>query len=178
GYAKIVCNGATAYAYTDAQGNFLYAYPCVLSPANFTITGYNLNLNLQSTPAVFNNASSPLAAGALEACNNLTEYIQYTLDGENFLEIDPNASYFAPSTNVYGPSTNIYFGFANNAQTGTFPMSYFYASQDTTTSTTVTTTLTQFGNTGEPIIGTFDGSFLDAGGASHTVSGSYRVIRD
>ncbi len=178
GYAKIVCNGVTNYAYTDAQGDFMFAFPCVLSPANLTITGYNLSLALQTTPVVFNNASSPLATGALEACDNLTEYIQYTIDGQDYLDTNPLGSYDPPTTAIYGGSTNIYFGFANNGQTGTFPMSHFYASQDTTSNTNVSTTLTQFGNVGDPIIGTFGGSFQDISGGNHTVSGSYRVIRD
>ncbi len=180
GYARIECGNAVGYAYTDANGNYSYTFPCVIAPANVTVKGYDLDLLFETQPETVANATSPLVVNDLEACDNLAEFFQYNLDGQDFFSADPQGYYQAPQTFIYGDIPFYYnIQFSNNAQTGTFQVPYYSFGQDSIGVTTnINTTVTEFGNVGQPIIGTFGGTYTDFGGATHTVSGSYRVLRD
>lgn len=177
GYARISSNGVTGYAFTDNDGKFTHTFVCLPSPADVTVTGYNTALLLQSAPETFTNAVSPLATGNLETCNTLTEFIQYLLDGVSFVDADPAIEYWAPYTNIYGGQTPFFISFSNNAQTGDFPVLGFSVGQDSIGTPNITTTVTEFGNPGEHVIGSFNGTYQDVQGNNHTVSGSYKVLR-
>lgn len=191
GYARIDLAGVFYTAFTDANGDFeLNTVYCSANPAaNGTLNGYDMTNLLESGPQNFSVGAGSVDLGNIHVCNALSEYIQYTLDGQDFLKVDPGGVVYSDSLPAMGSFTYLHspdsiqgvmaaLEFHNNGQTGTFPLTYLnvnnlYANPPGTVSTTVTAT----GNVGDLIIGTFGGDF-QVNGVPHTVSGSYRVIRD
>jgi hypothetical protein len=82
---------------------------------------------------------------------------------------------------VFNPQSGISLSFKNDNQVGTFPLTNFWVAQVNVSQPPVglTTTVTSAAlSVGDIIEGEFGGTFLDVFGASHSVMGSYRVVRD
>jgi hypothetical protein len=185
GYALLYVGARSVSAFTESDGTFAMNFiACDLTAAS-SLRGYDLTALLESAPQNVNLSDSPIDAGDLSACVALEEYVQYTLDGQNFTQVEPNGGkdgslVFIQTTIDSSQTTQrINFSFNANTPTGVFPLSYlnvnnFYSQNPST----VTTELTSFGNVGEPMIGTFSGTFQNSTGTAHTISGSYRVNRD
>lgn len=190
GYAKINVDGVEAAVFTDQAGKFTMNLLNCSNSASGTVTGYDLTNLLESGPLTFSIDTNNIDLGPVEICNSLSEYIQFTIDGQSFTKIEPLGQVYPDSLPAGGNVTNlsaydtaqvsaIYMIFKNNEQTGTFPLSALYVNNlQAVPASTVSTTVTAFGNVGDPIIGTFSGSFQDANSTNHTISGSYRVIRE
>ena len=190
GYARIDFAGDFYAAFTDADGVFeLNAVYCSANPATGTLNGYDLTNLLESGPQNFSISGGSVDLGDIQVCNALSEYIQYTLDGQDFINLNPHGNVTVDSLPGMGSITTvssfdslqnnfIHFQTHNNNQTGTFPLTYLIVNNlQADPPGTVSTTVTATGNVGDLIIGTFGGDF-QVNGAPHTVSGSYRVIRD
>jgi len=188
GYVKIELADSKHFLFPGANGQFEYTFVgCGSSSLTAEVTGYDLTNLLESAPAAFSTPPNTANVGSLVVCSTLTEFIQYTIDGQSFTKIDPFAGadqVLAFIASQQDSSQNIPYlqmTFANSGQLGTFPLLSLSVNQyaaDLQASNTLTTTVTTYGNPGGLIIGTFGGNFQDFVGASHTISGSYRVIRD
>lgn len=154
------------------------------SSGSATIIGYDLDNLTESDPKTIAFPPSPADAGDIQVCTTVAEFIQYKLDGADFTILNPGGVYISPRTSLYGdgPGGYINLDFNNNNQTGTYPVNNIYVNGLSTDSLNavinLNTTVTATGNLGEPIIGTFSGSFQANNGNTHTLSGSYRVNRD
>lgn len=193
GYAKVQIGDNIYTAFSDQDGTFeVNAINCDNSAAG-SATGYDLTNLLESAVQNFDINTSTIDLGNIQACSALSEYIQYTLDGQNFTLIDPAGYIYSDSSGTGNTQValsafdslqlnGMYLTFGNNNnQTGTFSMLAFYVNGFETfpaQAANVTTILTATGNVGDLIIGTFSGNFVDTNGISHTISGSYRVLRD
>lgn len=194
GYSKVQIGNNIYAAFTDQDGSFeVNAINCDNNTTG-SVIGYDLTNLLESPLQNFNINSNTIDLGDMQVCSTLSEYIQYNLDGQNFTLIDPNGGIYPDSSGggnntqvalskFDSLSTNgIYLTFGNNNnQTGTFSMQSFFVNGFETfpaQAANVTTILTDTGNVGDLIIGTFSGTFVDTNGGSHTITGSYRVIRD
>lgn len=182
GYVRIQAIGGVQYFdFTDDNGHFSYTFYCPPPSGNLSVVGYDMEEALQTAPLSVNSNLLPEDVGELAACDNVQEFIFLTLDGEDFSFFEPTASYSAPNTWAYAFAGNkfVNFGFANNGQTGEFPITYFATEVDSlNTPPDITTNVSAFGDVGEPVIGTFGGTYQSNNGASHTVSGSYRILRE
>ncbi len=192
GYVKIVYQLQTYIRFTDANGNFeLNILTCNNTASTCDISVYDVTNLLESNTQTFNIQNNNLDAGDIQVCNGLSEFIQYTLDGQSFTKIDPSCGIESDSmpngvfyTQIAASDSNSFgfnMTFKSNNQAGTFAIDWIYIAPfeiniaSSNLSTKVTTAPT---NVGDPIIGTFGTSFKDLNGASHTLSGNYRVTRD
>ncbi|MFN0215773.1 MAG: carboxypeptidase-like regulatory domain-containing protein [Saprospiraceae bacterium] len=187
GYVKIEQGNEKRFLYPNSNGQFEYVMAaCNNDPQTGQIVGYDLTNLLESAPAAFSTPPNTVNVGSIVTCTTLSEYIQYNLDGQNFTKISPYAWTNSGLTTQIGSedstATWIGFTFDNNEQTGLFPLTWLTANNllfDTQLPNTLITNVTTFGaNQGDLIIGTFGGNFQTSGGASHTINGSYRVIRE
>ena len=174
------------FMFAKADGSFEYvAVLCDNSIQTSSLVGYDLTNLLESEPVAFAIQSNMLNVGNITVCNALTEYIQYTLDGQSATKLSPFASISFTSTQIGSEdstSTSININIGSVGQTGIFPIIGLKANNvffDTQLPNSLSTNVTTFGpNQGDLIIGTFGGNFQSTGGINHTVSGSYRVIRE
>ncbi len=194
GYAKITLAGLNPIvAYTNANGEYQQMITsCGTIPASGEVIGYDLDNLTESAVQNFAINSGVVNLADLTACTTLSEFIQYTLDGQLTIMADPSGWCIQDSFPSTGYLTSISadasqkfinIGFYSPAiQTGVFPVTQLSVSgnfdvdiQQSNLNTTVTGAAI---NAGDFIIGTFDGTFQDFLGGSHTLSGSYRVKRD
>ncbi|MFC0604134.1 hypothetical protein [Winogradskyella pulchriflava] len=170
----------------------------------FTIKGSDY-VNLQTTDSINYTFTTPVTdVGIITACNSITEFIQYTIDGENALFISENitANFYADSPNTSAPSIDIYGN--NNGQGNCF---YLFSRLDDTnyegtydnldwndvndtgfniteclnisdTNNNIIYNLTTLGDVGEYIDINFGGTYEDFNGNSHSINGTIHVIRD
>ena len=185
GYVKVEIGSNRLLLYTDANGDFSRAVNNCGNNTSGTATGYDLSNLLESTPLPFSIGGSSVSLGNIQACNALTEYIIYNLDGQSFTQLNVSGSVFSGSTFLSSSDSLvqqfIQFSFTNNNQTGSYPLDFIFVNGVEAGNQAlggVLTDVTEAGNVGEPIKGTFGGSFNAPNGNNHTISGSYRVIRD
>ncbi|MFN0216676.1 MAG: carboxypeptidase-like regulatory domain-containing protein [Saprospiraceae bacterium] len=185
GCVKIELGGSKRFLYPAANGQFSYAMiDCSNDPQTGEVVGYDLTNLLESAPVAFSTPPNTLHVGSLSVCTALTEFIQYTLDGQSVTKLSPFGGLEGITTEIGSEdstATWININFDNNGQIGTFPITWLQAidvSLDTQLPHTLLTNVTAYGPQGDLIIGTFGGNFQSPSGASHTVSGSYRVMRD
>jgi len=189
GYAKVKVGDVVIVAFPEQDGTFEIEVVDCDNSSSGSIIGYDLTNLLESATQNFNIAGNAVDVGDIQVCNALSEYIQYNLDGQNFILLDPNGvlngnngdQVTLSKFDSIGQVGSIWMAFNNNHQTGTFPLAAIYVNGLETLSDqadNITTVLTGLGNVGDPIIGTFGGSFQAVNGSNHTISGSYRVIRD
>ncbi|MDA9875337.1 carboxypeptidase-like regulatory domain-containing protein [Flavobacteriaceae bacterium] len=168
--------------------------------ASISITGYDFD-NLQSTGEINYTLTSPeTELGNLSACNNVEEFIQYSID-------DGQIEYIVSNINVSVQSDFIDIQYFDNDQSWdtcfwirgnldsnypNFEGMYSFNYQDTglfftescpvypsEVNNEITFNLSSFGNSvGEYIDINFGGNYEDNQGVSHTISGVIHVKRD
>jgi hypothetical protein len=193
GYAKVSWGPLTRVAFTDGNGDFTFNFiDCLGTPTSGSIIAYDLDNFLESTAQTFTTPPLTVTFGDIAVCNALTEFIQYTLDGQQYTHIDGAASlwpqdsmpvtqYLTQIVSADSMQQFIQFSFINNNQPGSFALTNFFVAPfelDMSVNPNLTTTVTTAAaNVGDPIIGTFGTNFVDLQGNPHTISGSYRVNR-
>lgn len=194
GYAKISLGGFNSViAFTNANGEFQQMYTsCGTLPQSGSAIGFDMDNLTESAVENFAINSGAVNLGDLTVCTALSEYIQYTLDGQLYTLTDPsgwclpdsfpNTGYLTSMWSQGNGAQSISIGFNSpSIQTGDFTLSQFQISsfdvnlQQSSLNTNVTAVAL---NPGEIIMGTFGGTFQDFTGANHTINGSYRVKRD
>ena len=188
GYVKVAFASETEhYFFADEDGSFDFvAVGCDNAPKTGMLTGYDLTNLLESNAISINTPPNTIDLGNLMVCNAVTEYIQYTLDGQSFTNIDPFGALNTTTTILATQqdsllNLSLHMTFQNSGQLGKFPVISLNVNQFDLyplSGNTVTTTVTAYGNKGDNITGTFDGNFKDINGGNHKISGSYRVLRE
>jgi hypothetical protein len=186
GYVKVDLDGSKRFIFPNASGQFKYAVVrCNAGAATGKVTGYDLAQLLESNPAIFSTPPNAVDLGNLTVCSSLSEFLQYTIDGQTFTKVDPFAgldvNICSISSNDSLPGNQIRFNFISNGQTGNSPINSLTVNDiqlNGQSGNTLTTSVTAFGPLGDLIIGTFTGNFLDVNGTNHSLSGAYRVVRD
>ena len=169
----------------------------------FVIKGIDY-LNLQSTGQISYTFTSPLTnIGTLNACNSITEFIEYTIDDGERVFIHENISlyFYSSSPNYNNRARLLIHGHINDQigvsfdgilsdvpYEGTYD-SYDYSDDDTgfrlsfremitQGNKSIHYNLTNFGAYQEYIDINFSGSFNDVDGNSHQIIGVVHVLRD
>jgi hypothetical protein len=188
GYVNIQLDNQSWAAFTDANGVFsVKDFRCDTATSMGILTAFDLTNLFQSEEQMFSVPPDSVALGDITVCDTLNEFIIYTLDNVDYVRVAPTSglldtlgvtSTFVTAFNLQDVIT---LAFNNGSQTGTYPLSNFWVGQinvaqpPTGLSTTVTTAAP---NVGDILEGTFGGTFLDFFGIPHSISGSYRVVRD
>lgn len=159
-------------------------------------TGYDItNLKSSQAQTYTITGKTSLDLGKIEVCDDLAEYILFSVDGiptlavfptsglqGQFLSINsgantPDSSYLNINLNATGPGTytptSMEASSYDPANGGTFAVGYCQGCPD------MEVTITSFGNVGELIIGSFSG--MMGGNPSNPqipVTGTFKVIRD
>ncbi|WP_422105935.1 carboxypeptidase-like regulatory domain-containing protein [Winogradskyella sp.] len=203
GYVQLTYGNQT---FTDVVSNGTFEIDVLrCSDTNtFTIKG-NDYTNLQSTNDISYTFTTPLTdIGTISACNTVTEFIQFAIDGADtvFLLDNISASFYAESPNFPGPTIDI---FASSDQTECFYMygvlnepdylgtydSYAFNGETGDTgffigeclsvsneNNNISYSLSALGEVGEYIDINFSGSYEDWDGNPHTITGVVHVLRD
>lgn len=187
GYVKVIVDNITLTGFTDTAGVFsVQAVRCDTSMVEGKAIAFDLDNLLQSEEQVFNVPPDSIALGDITVCDTLNEFIMYTLDNQDFVKVDPSAlvldslGFYTFVTALNGLDV-ITLSFKNDNQTGTFPLTNFWVGQINVAQPPVglnTTVTTVPLSVGDVIEGEFSGTFKDFFGLSHTIQGTYRVIRD
>jgi len=152
--------------------------------------------NLQTTDSISYNFVSPITnVGNLTACNEITEFISYQIDGGTTILFLENVSGYLISNGAGTPlrleisgydqqqnSILIYQTGLSGLDLGTYTtneysiegtLGYIHSGM----TNTISFNLNSFGNVGEFVDMTFNGTYTDQNG-SHTLNGVAHVIRD
>ena len=124
---------------------------------------------------------STIDFGSLPVCD-LVEFVAFNFDGENYQGTAPSAFVDGGYTFIQESSLDLLLVFPDTLA-GTSPidleLSSFPGYDVSNISTSdLSTNITTFGQVGDFILGTFGGVFEDSLGVEHTISGSYKVIRE
>ncbi len=182
-----------AVVFADENGAFSYDILSCTTVPSITAQAFDLD-NLKESPvqtvALSSGGGNVDIGIPLTVCTGLDEYIQYTLDGQQYTLAEPYGGaidsmntdqtiylYISPN----GTTSAITLSFNAN-QAGTYPLTYFAVNEINILPGqygNITTNLTTFPATANDyFIGTFSGNFQSEEGNSHTISGNYRVKRD
>lgn len=183
-YIKLDIGSSFEIYYAEPDGRFTASFISCSSEDEVQLTGVNLNNFKQSHSFSFTEGST-INAGNVLACNEIEEYISFTLDGTAFLNKEAFAVKDANGEQTnFGAETNdsnILMSAIGGAGIGNFNIDQLTVNSLSSTQgvlPNVTVTFTAYGAVGEYITGTFGGDFTDTAGTDHVVSGSFRIQRD
>jgi hypothetical protein len=190
GYAQVLLGNFKWIAFTGTDGTFsLNKTRCDTTAGTGIVIGFDLQSLKQSPPDTITVPPNSVDVGNLTVCDQLSEYIRFSLDYNDYVIAVPvggvlDSAGMRTYLNGYSGAqqdVGISMAFTSDGQPGSFPLSSLYVNTLTWNSGTggVTVEVTEPGYAvGDPISGTFEGSFLDYLGVSHVISGSYQVRRD
>jgi len=183
GFAIINIAGNPYHSYSDAGGNFS-AVVIQCDNAAVEIIGYDMTAEKKSQTLNFPNPAATIQTGDLEVCESLTEFIEIIYDGVKTTFIDSlntavvEGRWFFISAGQQDKS--VYLSIENDHKTGLFPVPNFSftTSAGTLNNLNIWATITEFGLSGQPVVGTISGTAQSANGQNHTITGSFRVLRE
>ena len=203
-----VPNGYLKYDLPNSTWNKQFIFPAADGPFSITVTycspnpiignvtykGYDIGNQKEGIEQTIAFAPD-MDLGTLQICNAFSEFIQFTLDGTNyFIAPEANGGFDGPTygnlngnqANPSNPNQKDYFNmnWTGGATVGTYPIlgigfqNIYAADSLVQNNVQVQLQLNQVGAVGQPMIGTFGGTFIDYQGANHTITGDYKVNRD
>ncbi len=198
GTAIIYLDNSQRYVSTNNMGEFDATFTrCGSAPVVFDVTGINNTDQQQGAVSGVNLVSPVTNIGTVLACGtSALQFINYTLDGNNFVLSSVTASdslmFYNPTQagtiienviNGYGGSgnKNISLKFTTPGKvTGVFPINSLSVQtiQNTQLIQPFNVTVTKYPQTlGEFVEGNFSGSFKDLGNLTltHTINASFRI---
>lgn len=195
GYVMLTRNGNSPTFTPVTNGNFSFNAIYCNSDTNFRLKGVDYD-NLQATDSISYNFTAPITnIGNLTACNTVTEFISYQIDGGVTTLCLENLSAYIASNGAGTPlrlvisgsdqqqnSILIYQTGWSGLDLGTYTTNEYsiegtlgYIHSGSTN--TISFNLNNLGNVGEYVDMTFSGSYTDSTG-THTLNGIAHVIRD
>ncbi len=185
------------HATPEADGSFTVT--SIFCDPIIEVIGYDLDNLQQSTPESIDLTSqSVVDLGNVEVCETLDEYVAFTIDGENFVVVNPSAYYNAQGSTdnrmeIYAwgaDSTSVQLSFETLGNDTSNPIyatmqgeslvsgNYFYVGCEGNCDD-FTVTIGALGMSGDYVEGTFEGTLENwNAGSTVTVDGSFRVQRD
>ena len=204
GYVQLTYGNQT---FTDAVSDGTFEINLIRCEEDntFIISGSDYT-NIQTTDGIAYTFTTPTTdIGTISACNAVTEFIEYTIDGEESVLIFENiGAYFytegqgqtaGPSLDIFANTPNqescfYLYGILNDPEyLGTYDSLNWDVTNDTgfflgeclsvaNTNNNIVYNLTALGDTGEYIDINFSGSYEDYQGNPHTITGVVHVLRD
>jgi hypothetical protein len=191
GFANIRLDGLT-YRANINNGNFsISIIRCNGNPVQAEIFAEDINSNQQGSSKTITVSSGNLNAGQLSACGVSTDqYVNYTLDGVSSAYTSPTDSlgfYYSDSAGVrwnalsaYTPNgaRDLYMDYRGNPGPGTFSVNVTVIEGATKyEGSGLSATISQYGNPGQFVIGTFSGTVTTSTGTPKTITSSFKVRR-
>ena len=185
GYAKITVGYYTFYSYTtDGNLDFTFIH-CGTLTGDVEVTFYDVNEATKSETTTY-PISDDIDVGVAQACITLDEYIIYEYGGETYTMTEYIGIYDTLGTSsqyISGSSGNqVYTNISidgNAVGTFTGGVISIWANQISIVGDDIDVTFTQYSEVpGEICQGTFTGELSDPTGATSTVTGSFKAIRD
>lgn len=193
GYIVVQVEGKQVILPLASGGSFLAVIPTC--DANELIAKGVDVTNLKASPPLTYPISglNSLDLGEIAACDELDEFLQYTLDGLSIIVIEPGAGIQGNILQINSgnsPDSSYFYMTLNQIIPGTYnPVVVEVSSYDPVSGSFVAgycqgcadmdVTIISVGNIGEPIIGSFSGT-LDGNPSNpmQPLSGSFKIIRD
>lgn len=198
GWIHVITAGYSNW-YSFAGANFNVWHPDCTTPTEANLLVTDLNSGLQQSYPNEPILANAITLGTFAICNTPAEYIDYTIDGNNYLLPTP---YYCTVADSFGTGTSIIVSWygspdifhlrGNTDQLGVHAVSTdlytiigyqlsasldFYI--DYVNNTTVTFNVTSFpANVGDFFDVTFSGTATDIQSNIHTISGDLHVQRD
>lgn len=182
GFAIAHIAGYDQHIYAEADGNF-NAVIVQCDDADVQITGYDITNINQSETMTFSKPSASIEVGDLAVCGGVNEFIEIIFDGAKTTFIDSLDAVILEGTwtHIRASQQNaaVAFSIDNNFQTGTFPLQTFSLSPSGVilNNLNMNAVITEFGPPGQRIAGTLSGTAQSPDGQTHTISGSFRLMR-
>jgi len=181
GYVVVTGSNIAQYAFLETDGSFNNTF--LTCADSIGLIAVDL-VNVKSSPAQGFGIQSIIDADTIQACDDLAEFIIFDLDG-NAVEytdpIDNTGSYNGEGINLLNAAEGFsLFAETFDPQLNTpFPVTFMMInSLGNLLNYQVDLTLTSFGNPGELMEGIISGSFDEDNGTTHSIDGSFKVIRD
>lgn len=190
GYAQVLLGNYKWVGFTAVDGSFsIIKLRCDTTQGTGLLIGFDLQNQKQSAPDTISVPPNGVVAGDLTVCDSLGEFIKFSLDYNDFVIAVPVGGIkdngglrtFLNGYSTVQQDVGISMEFANDAQPGSFPLTNLYVNTLTWNSgaSGVIVEVVDAGTAvGDLISGTFDGTFVDQLGFTHTLSGSFQVKRD
>ena len=199
GFIRLVMNNTTYYPYI-ANGNFTALVSNCATAAPFTIEGINLS-NYQSTGIMGFNINGPSTQiGTIVACNNVAEYISYTIDNGTAITYITALGCYQSNDQTTGTPTGVDVN-ANNGNDymslhleGIAPGTYNFMDNGTSTPganltlssgiytnagyPNISFSLNEYGAVGTFVNISFSGTYQYPLNVWHTIMGNIHVLRD
>jgi hypothetical protein len=194
GYVVLSNNGGINAIATVTNGSFSFNEMYCSANAQFSLVGFDYD-TMQTTGSINYTFTAPATAvGVLNACSTITEFISYQIDSNPEVIMVTNINAFsggiqgAPAGGMTISASDqtggIYF-MGNTVVPGLYSATDFSIEGGgigyiaATTTNTVQFNLTNFGNVGEYIDMTFNGTYQDQMTlGTHTLTGTIHVLRD
>lgn len=173
----------------DTDGSFEYLFTTCDATANIELRGVDLNNQLQTEELTY-STDNDIDLGDITACDQLEYYITYTLDGDDYFIPDPRGGPEGGNTYVSASLdslTSIFFAINTDSGTGTYEFATFGSDPQSPSSfsvnqffrnpnTIVEVIITKYDTArGGTLVASFNGTFDDLDGGSHTISGNVRT---
>lgn len=182
GYVTVNSGTIGQHVFLDVNGNFdntfLYCDESILKLVAVDID------NEKMSPEDTFSIAPVIDAGTIKACDELAEFISFNLDGVDYLYADPinvTGNFSPEGLGLFDVSQGFSF-FAENPdiQVGdTYPVTFMMISNiNQIVDYQVNLIVTELGAPEELMLGTFSGTFGDSTGATYSIDGSFKVIRD
>ncbi len=200
GYAIVYFNNHVRYAAVDSLGNFHTNFiVCSSTPIIAQVLGVDNTTQQQGSSLTTVNVTTPTTnAGNLTACgNSAAQYINYTIDGTNYVIssiASDSLSAFTGNlqgttllhTSISGSHLNNFIGFNFNHPTsvpGMYALTTFYGGGNASTANTIippfNVVVTNFPLViGQFYEGTFAGSYSNTTGTHVLTNGTFRVRKN
>ena len=190
GFANISLDGMT-YRAAITNGNFSIAITrCNGNPTQAQIFAEDIAATQQGSSASITVSSGNVNAGQLSACGTTTdEYVNYTLDGNNYAFTSPTDSLnfnYSDSAGLkfnalyaYNANNELWMDYKGPEGTGVFNINGVTVIHGATKyeGQGFNVTITQYGSIGQFVTGSFSGTVFVGGVTPHSLTCSFKVRR-
>jgi hypothetical protein len=183
GYVTVHSSTIGQHVFLDANGSFDNTF-LYCDESELTIFAVDIDSEKMSAGNTFSIAPI-IDADTITACDELAEFISFTIDGVDYLYADPvdvtgNFS-LGEGLGLFDASQGFSF-FANNPDMmvdEAYPVTFMMISGiNQIVEYQVEVVLTELGAPEEVMEGNFTGTFIDSANNTYSIDGTFKVIRD
>mgnify|MGYP000536197643 CR=1 FL=1 len=170
------------HVFLDNNGTFNNTF-LYCDDSDLSLIAVDIN-NEKASPATVFTIEPTTDAGVIQACDELEEFITFILDGEDYLYANPvnvtgNVSSDGLALFDASQGFSLFVEDSDFMIDETYQVSFMMISGiNQIVEYQVDIVLSELGNAGELMIGSFNGTFSDDTNAMHNIDGSFKVIRD
>ncbi|MFT4972190.1 MAG: hypothetical protein ACI9JY_001393 [Saprospiraceae bacterium] len=183
GYVTVHSGTIGQHVFLDANGNFDNTF-LYCDDTQLKLVAVDIDTEKMSAGDTFSIAPV-IDAGTIQACDELAEFISFNLDGVDYLYADPvdvTGNFSVDEGLGFFDVSQGFSFFANNSDMivgEAYPVTFMMVTGiNQIADYQVEVILTELGAAGELMQGTFTGTFGEDAGTTHSIEGSFKVVRD